>query len=406
MDFNKLPKTTGVYFFYETNKNPIYIGKAVNIQSRVKNHKDFFMPKVKKVKYIETNSEIDALLLEANLIKKHQPKYNVMWRDDKNYFYVCIAKNKQKIPYIFITHQPDRESRSMNHDSRFIIQSMGPFVEGTALKNVLKYLRRVFPYYTSSKHPKIKCTWCHLNLCPGPQPNLKLYKNNIKKLILILQGKRNRVLSSLQNEMKKLSKEAKYEEAGKIRDQISALQQVMSHTLGNKSAYAQLLSTTRIECYDISNIQGKFATGSMVVFINGQPAKSEYKKFKIKLSDTPNDIAMLKEVISRRLNHTEWVYPDMMLIDGGRAQLNAAIACKSKFLISNFKSNTKSQISKIKIISIAKGRQELFIEGQKLPILLKNIPQETQNLILQLDEEAHRFAITYHKKLRKNNLLS
>ena len=104
MEFDNLPKTSGVYLFYENNKTPIYIGKAINIHNRVKSHRDFFMPKVRKVDYIETNSEIEALLLEANLIKKYQPKYNVMWRDDKNYFYVAIARNAQKIPYIYITH--------------------------------------------------------------------------------------------------------------------------------------------------------------------------------------------------------------------------------------------------------------------------------------------------------------
>ena len=196
--------------------------------------------------------------------------------------------------------------------------------------------------------------------------------------------------------MAQFSKESKFEEAGKIRDRIYNLQQIMAHSIVIENSKATQESNVgdifaKVECYDISNIQGKFATGSMVVFVNGESDKSQYKKFKIRLMDTPNDIAMLREVLERRFNHPEWKYPEVILIDGGKAQLNIAIKVKNKL--------------PIKIISIAKGRQELFIEGQKNPIPLKLLPQNIYNLILQLDSEAHRFAITYHKKLRKKNLL-
>jgi len=152
----------------------------------------------------------------------------------------------------------------------------------------------------------------------------------------------------------------------------------------------------RIECYDVSNIQGKSATGSMVVFVDGKPDKNQYRKFKIKIDDKPNDIAMLKETLDRRLLHKEWPYAEIMLIDGGIAQLNVAIKSKDQ--------DEKTKI--IKVISIAKGRQELFIEGRTNPIPLKSLPQEIYNLVKYLDDEAHRFAITYHKKLRKNKLLA
>ncbi|MCX6723965.1 MAG: UvrB/UvrC motif-containing protein [Candidatus Staskawiczbacteria bacterium] len=443
--FDNLPKTSGVYSFFATPKpngvggldEPIYIGKAVNIRDRVKNHFNgnnwwektlLRQGFAGRVGFIKTNSEIEALILEANLIKKYQPKFNVVWRDDKNYFYVAIAQAKNRIPYIYITHQPK---------NKFQIKYIGPFVEGTALKKTLRFLRRAFPYYTSATlrrgsglaHPKLKCTYCHLNLCPGPRlfearlarPSgeaanlIAEYKKSIKKMILILQGKRSLVLNSLKREMKKLSKENRFEEAAKTRDKIYNLQQVMSHTkiinaekeivtfLARAKKVTILLKNllrarkpiSRVECYDVSNIQGKFATGSMVIFVDGKPDKSLYKKFKIITEDTPNDIAMLKETLERRFNHPEWEYPEVILIDGGKAQLNVAIKTKNQML------KTKT----IKVISIAKGRQELFIEGKNRPIALKNLPQEIYNLILQLDDEAHRFAITYHKKLRKNNLL-
>jgi excinuclease ABC subunit C len=148
---------------------------------------------------------------------------------------------------------------------------------------------------------------------------------------------------------------------------------------------------SRIECYDVSNIQGKNATGSMVVFEKNILNKNLYRKFKIIMKNEPNDIAMLEEVLKRRFNHLEWKYPEIILIDGGKAQLNIAIKAKNL--------NSKSKL--IKIVSIAKGKQELFIEGKIKPIPLKLLPQEVYNLIKQLDDEAHRFAITYHKKLRK-----
>lgn len=408
-ELNQLPKTSGVYCLAspkpkgEGGFTVIYIGKAVNIQSRVKNHfsqpsyrDNLFMSQVKRVGYFETNSEIEALILEANLIKKYQPRYNVVWKDGKNYFFVAIEKNAQKIPFIYITHQKKPE-----------VQHIGPFVDGASLKKTLRYLRRSFPYYSAKNHPKIKCIWCHLNLCPGPQPDLAEYKKNIKKLILILQGKRKAVLNSLKQEMNLASKENKFEEAGKIRDRISNLEYVISHANVINSVSKNYTTVRflpilqgllglekeihKIECYDISNIQGKMATGSMVVFVDGAPDKSQYKKFKIRMENTPNDIAMLKEIISRRLAHKEWPYPEVMLIDGGIAQLNAAISAKNNL--------------PIKMISIAKRNKDLYIEGKTGFIPLKSLPQEIYNLIIRLDDEAHRFAITYHKKLRKKKLL-
>ena len=197
---NELPKTSGVYCFME-RKETIYIGKAINIQSRVKNHfnqpsyrDNLYIERVDKIGYLETNSEIEALILEANLIKKYQPKFNVIWKDDKNYFYVAFVENNAGVPYVFITHQKNYEKA----------EYIGPFVEGTALKKTLRFLRRVFPYYSAKNHPKTKCTYCHLGLCPGPNPDLADYKKNIKKLILILQGKRSAVLNSLKNKIRML----------------------------------------------------------------------------------------------------------------------------------------------------------------------------------------------------------
>ena len=321
LDKNKisnLPKTSGVYAFKSGGKF-LYIGKAVNLKNRVNSHNEAFVRGVrgrdKHIAYIETESENEALLLEAKLIKKYQPKYNTAWKDDKNYFYAGVTN--EPFPRVFITHQPQN-----NGGSTSII---GPFVNGKKLKQTLKDLRKIHPYRTCKTIPKKPCLWHHLNQCPAPC----------------------------------------------------------------------LFNGNRLEAYDISNIHGQEATGSMVTFVNGKPDKNFYRKFKIKTVYGPNDVAMLKEVLERRLKHREWPYPNVILIDGGKAQLNVAVNCKFKIKNCKF----------IKVMAIAKKNNELFIEGRKKPILLKSLPRKTFNLILRSRDEAHRFARDYHHKLREKALL-
>ncbi len=447
---SKLPKETGVYALSK-GAELLYIGKAVNIKERVKQHfqqpsycDSLFLDKVKKVGYIKTDSEfaehsahltshptpqgstIEALILEANLIKKYRPKYNVVWKDDKNYFYVAITN--EEFPRVFITHQLKIKNCKLK------IDIIGPFVEGKSLKTTLTFLRKVFPYYTSKSHPRGSCLWCGLRLCPGPNPDRKDYRKNIKNLISVLRGKSGKVLRNLKEEMEKSSVSQDYEKAAKLRDKIISLEKIISHTRVFEPVDLRLQQTVeidpqqvlrrilnvkkairRIEAYDISNIQGKEATGAMVVFTNGQPDKSQYRKFKIKIAGKPNDVAMLKEILSRRFNHLEWPLPDLMLIDGGKAQLNAALSITRN---PNFPSRVGAHVKPagemwgkareklgFRIISLAKRKNELFVEGRKKPVLLKTMPREIFNLILQLRDEAHRFAIAYHHKLRIKTLL-
>lgn len=381
---DQLPRHPGVYCF-KNEGDLFYVGKALNLRERAKNHflrstyrDNLFIDQVKKIGFIQTDSEIDALILEADLIKKFQPKYNIIWKDDKNYFYAAITK--EKLPRILITHQP-RNAEAL---------AIGPFVEGTALKRVLKLLRRPFPYYTARSHPAKACLWCHLNLCPGPNPEAKQYQKNIKKLITVLQGRKKSVLKNLQKEMALASLKEEFEKAARIRDQIESLENIFSHR-GRGENY----DNKRIEAYDVSNIQGKEATASMITFVNGQPDKNFYRRFKIRISGKPNDTAMLKEALLRRLNHPEWPYPNLLLIDGGKAQLNIAFKAKSQ--------NPNTQ--KIKTMALAKKHNELFIEGRRKPVLLAALPSETAHLILRLRDEAHRFALAYHHHLRQKGLI-
>lgn len=397
----KLPQAPGVYVF-KKGRRILYIGKAANLRERVKQHlkepRSLFNES--SVWYCLTGSEIEALLLEAKLIKKYKPKYNVLWRDDKNYFYVAITK--ELLPRIFLTHQTNLKNKSGTLKANFI----GPFVDGKALKQTLRYLRKIFPYYTRppKNHPKIKCPWCHLDLCPGPNPDAKEYRKNIKSLIEVLKGERARLTNNLKKEMIKASKTQDFEKAAKLRDQIFNLEKVLanakilhpSERTVKKTPWHSNYNCLRIEGYDISNIQGKMATGSMVTFMDGKPDKNFYRRFKIKFEKKPNDIAMLKEVLNRRFKHKEWAFPDLILVDGGQAQLNAAQLIAKRYKL------------KAKIIALTKDKRhkgyKIFMTHKKEPIKLSDLPADWRNLILQIGHEAHRFAISYHRKLRKVDL--
>lgn len=435
---DRIPKTPGVYIL--KNKTGIlYIGKAVNLQERVKNHArqtsyrdGLFMRKVRHIGYAETPSEIDALLMESALIKKHQPKYNVFWKDDKKYFYAAIATHMP--PYIFITHQPyetaqitKNKTQTKHHpqntnNTRVSEKSLkgkiharyiGPYVDGRSLKRALRYLRKAFPYYTTAKHPSLRCGYCHLGLCPGPAPDMALYKKNLQRLIGVLKGKRTSVLGRLKKEMAMLSKNKQYEQAGIARDQIFALENIARHRLTydakkekeeqQKQEYPiverslqKLFQTAmpmrRVEEFDISNIQGTAATGSMVVFVKGKRAPHLYRKFKVLAESKPNDFAMIKEIIARRMRHAEWGWPDLMIIDGGKGQLNAALSALAVRRRNFF------------VAALAKRKTELFLQGRKESVPAHGLPLPTQRFLLRIRDEAHRFAISYHKILRKKYL--
>jgi excinuclease ABC subunit C len=424
---SRLPKNPGVYCF-KGGKKILYIGKATNLRERVKNHfqqpsyKDYlFLDKVEKVGYIKTDSEIEALILEAELIKKIQPKFNVIWRDSKNYFFV--GKTKEEFPRIFWCHQ----KKIKNQKSKIKIEYIGPFVDGKALKETLKVLRKVFPFRSCRVLPKRACLWYHLGRCPAPCllnskyqiPNSKAFKEKIKKecqrnaesVFKIIQGKEKEVLKELKKEMKEAVKKENFEEAAKIRDQLLALERILEHSrilekeirleVPWKDVEEKLKRVlkveriSRIEAFDVSQIHGDFAVGSMVTFINGVPEKNFYRRFKIKFTEKPSDVDMIKEILERRFKHEEWGFPDLILIDGGIAQLRAALKCKMQ--------NAKCKM--IKVLALAKGEKKLYIEGERKPLFLKNLPREIFNLILNLDNEAHRFAISYHKKLRERELI-
>ena len=416
----KAPKRAGIYIFKNKTGEILYIGKAGNLRNRVRQYLkpdperpflEHLMKEAEKLELKTTGSEIEALILESRLIKERQPKYNVALRDGKRHFYVGFSN--EDFPKAFITHQPTK---------------LGPFTDGTALRTTLRLLRRIFLYCTCKQKHNNFCLNYHIGKCPGycclkKQPEksqVRNYRKNIKAVMDILAGKKDSVIKNLKKEIDLLARNKDFEKAIEMRDKMIKLEKVFENAkiirdakyrLEQKESILDKLALIfklpkppgRIEGYDISNIQGKDAVGSMVVFVDGQPDKNEYRKFKIRLKNKPDDIAMLKEVLTRRFKHSgmprtpkpsakEWPRPDLIFVDGGIAQLNAA-----KSSIINYKLS-------IPIISLAKGKKEIFSTTLKKPVPLRKLLLEIKNLILHIDSEAHRFAISYYRKVHRRHM--
>ncbi len=420
-----ISQTPGVYIYRDIANNVIYVGKGVNLSRRV--HQYFsrddavgektrvLVSQIADIETIPTLTEFDALLLEANLIKQYLPKYNVIARDDKSPLYVLITK--EKLPQILFVRRQALQGTSLHG------YDYGPFQSAFVVRNLLRSLRRIVPYCTQKQRNGLPCFYTHLGLCnPCPSVIAKLpegeekrelthqYRKNIFRLRAILSGKGQYILAELEKDMKRASDRKDFEKAASLRNQLTGLADMLqkhydpsfyvegegaedifekenaelTHALS--SIYPQLAVLNRIECIDISNLGGKQAVGSMVVLINGQPDRSQYRKFRIRMPNIPNDVAMIAEVLNRRLRHTEWTYPDLLVIDGGKGQVASALRVLQERHIA------------LPIIGLAKRREEIIV-----PTFKVRLPTTSPGLHLleRVRDEAHRFAITYHRLLRR-----
>lgn len=508
-----LPRQPGCYLFKNATGQILYIGKAKNLKNRVRSYftdqaqlspaKEQMVAAINQIDYITVRTEAEALLLESNLIKKHQPRYNIVLRDDKFFQYLKIVNEPQ--PRIITTRRliPDGS------------EYYGPYSSGTNLKQTLRILRKIFPFRTANKNDFVYDV-----LQAGEKVSTHQYHHRLGNIKKILRGKNNQVKKILEKKMKRASQDKNYEQAAFYRDglknleKINSIQQVImtkpsnadiinwieyDHTIflallkirqgrvsdkltayltnplqtetelihsfikqyylnlsdqpkilvlpiefkletseannifQNKikiktplrGKYKKLLELTklnaaeyakqnqptflaahnitgalknlkkelkltkipqRIEGYDISNIQGKYAVGAMVVFQNGQPAKAHYRKFKIKYSTgQPNDFAMLAEIIARRLRHDDWPSPDLLVVDGGKGQLTAA------------QQTLKNQAVNWPLLALAKKQEEVFVPGEKNRLkIFRNSPEYF--LLQRIRDEAHRFAIGFYRQ--------
>ncbi|MBI3442918.1 MAG: GIY-YIG nuclease family protein [Candidatus Sungbacteria bacterium] len=422
----KAPHTPGVYIF-RTGKTAVYVGKAADIYKRLSSYfrKNVsaktrqMVAEATSLEWIETPSEIEALIKEAEMIKAHLPKFNLALRDDKNYFYVAVTC--EQFPRIFLTHQLQRNRIGRIKLNKGVgANYIGPFTSGPALKEVLALLRRAFPYCTCTQLHKRPCLNSQIEKCLGfccidtkhiiQDTNHKEYGENIKNIVAILTGKKKKLLIEFKRQMREAAKKQDFEKAALFRNQMVSIENIFGHRPLTHRRYVHqrhgrdwqkierviktLLVTaspiSRVEGYDISNISGTEATGSMVVFINGKPEKSAYRMFRIKTVDQPNDVAMHREVMARRLAHVkDWGAPDLLVIDGGKPQLNA------------IRSVLRPGHETIRLAALAKREEELFIEGKNTPQRLDSLPPDVKLFFQHVRDESHRFAKKYHHKLRK-----
>ncbi len=385
-----LPDAPGVYFMKDSKGKLLYVGKAGSLKRRVTSY--FLRPhdsriqkmvsEIRAIDYEETDTALEALILESALIKKFQPPFNVKEKDGKSFLYVEITKDK--FPRVILVRGKD-----LTQGKYF-----GPFTSASSIREALRIIRKIFPWSVHAPEKigtfKRPCFDYEVGLCPGTcigAGSRTEYMKNIRNIKLFFEGKKRQIVIQLKKEMKEASAALEFERAEKFQRQIFALQHIrdvalISESEFNLPATTYQLQPTRIEGYDISNISGTSAVGSMVVFENGAPNKSEYRKFKIRTFDASNDVGMMREVLRRRFQNS-WPLPQVILIDGGAPQVNVAHKVLAEFSL------------QIPIVGIAKGPE------RKKNEFIGTIPAGVTPLtLIRVRDEAHRFAITYHKKLR------
>lgn len=388
----KAPNSPGVYLMKSATGEIIYVGKATSLKERLRSYLASDLPlktrkqmlEVADIEVIGTESPVEALFLESKLIKKYSPKFNIKEKDDKSRLYVYFTK--EKFPAIKMIRETDL---AMIKEKRPILY--GPYSSSKSVSDAIELVRRVFPFRTCRVLPSKKCLYGYIGLCNVPCEGLvseEDYLQNIKSIRKYFKGERSQIIKQLEKQQQKYSRDLRYEEAAKKRDQVSALKHLSEMFVLSRDDRAPIFE--RIEGYDISNILGQHAVGSMVVFTQGLSDKSEYRKFKIKSVHGANDVAMMKEVLSRRFNarNRSWPKPDLIIIDGGRGQVNAAISVLRE---NNFN---------IPVIGIAKGKDRKRDEI----ITSKVLPRQEITLFKQIRDEAHRFAKGYYKKLHSREI--
>ena len=408
---NKLPVEPGVYFHKNAAGEIIYVGKAAVLKNRVrqyfqKSHKDVktmaLVREIADTDWIVVDTEMDALFLESEMIKRYMPKWNILLRDDKAVSYVRINMNDE-VPHITFTRNP------LDDKATYV----GPFYGKSGVEKALRVLRQIFPYYIKPYSGK-KTLDTDLGLTPGIEvgnSTAKDYKRNLRKLIRYLEGDREKLLNDLEKTMYDEASKGNYELAAEARDQLFKLKELKKKIIFSDKEFLDISSDQalkqlqdlleltepprRIEGYDISHQSGENTVASMVVFINGASARSEYRKFKIRTSKN-DDLKSMQEVITRRLKHKEWDLPDLIVLDGGATQVNAVLPLLEPYnipVIGRDKSGDHSKSAGVKII----------IPGKEMVHLPSS--SHIARLIARIDEEAHRFAITYHSLLKRKSML-
>lgn len=420
------PFSPGVYLMKDGNERIIYIGKAKSLRKRASSYfrKDAIedlrvgplVREIRNIDHIETESEVEALLLEARLIKDIQPKYNKELKDDKTFPYIQIT-SREDFPKVEITRQPRVSNAKL----------YGPFLNGRQLKNAVVVLQKIFKFRTcslnltaSSNRDKWSrpCILASIGQCSAPcagRITMELYRRNIRRLQEFLAGDRQKILSEITNDMKQASKELNYELAAQYRDQLTALTSLRAKgdidedvqpevfpieprkgVVGLQKIFHLPSPPRIIEGIDIAHIQGENTVASLVHFVDGKPLKSGYRRYRIKTVGGINDYSSIAEVVARRFSHQSVgaPFPDILLIDGGKGQLHAALSALES-------SSYKPTLT----ISLAKQNEEIYVPYQDEPLRLSR-HSFALRLLQSVRDESHRFAQHYHHILRRRSVFS
>ncbi len=400
----QLPDTPGVYLF-KKGKDILYIGKATSLRDRVRSYlsKDVIntrgvrvagLPLIaNRVDYLVTGSVLEALFLEAELIKRHQPPFNTKEKDDKSFLQVMITK--EDWPRVLLVRGKDLKALADNQSAIY-----GPFPSGRELKKGLGLIRKIFPFRDQCSpftegNPRVEkrpCFNAQIGLCPGVCSGAisqKDYHQHLNQLKLFLSGREKRLYRSLERDMAAAVKLENFEQAKIIRDRLFSLRHIQDVALisDSKVRPRSLPDSFRLEAYDVAHLGGQNTVGVMVVVENGEPVKAEYRKFKLRgeAKNISNDVANLREILTRRLTHLEWARPNIVVMDGGIAQVKVA------------KKVLEEQGVTAAIIGVVKNdrhRPSRLVGDTK--ILTTNLTRE----ILLANSEAHRFALRYHRQVR------
>ncbi|MBP6929736.1 MAG: GIY-YIG nuclease family protein [Candidatus Moranbacteria bacterium] len=395
---NEFPETPGVYFFLNEQDQLLYIGKATSLRDRVRSYfiQDIIetrgpkirlmLERIASIGYMRTDSVLEALILESNLIKAEQPPYNTDAKDNKSFNHVVITK--ETFPRVLIVRGRDIEQKKFTDPVKYIF---GPFPAGGALRDALKIVRRLFPYRDRCLPESGKpCFSAQIGLCPGVCAGVlsaKEYGRTINHIRLFFEGHKSDVVKQLEREMKVCAKERRFEQAGAIKKTLFGLHHIQDMALIKDDLREK--HAHRIEAYDVAHLSGTASVGVMVVVEESRPNKNEYRQFKLREKHNGNDLSALEEILTRRLKHKEWTLPELIVVDGAHLQFERAEQVLREMEIT------------IPIVGVVK---DVHHKADRLigPVaLIERFEKE----ILLANTEAHRFAITFHRKRREKEFL-
>lgn len=407
LDKKKLPDAPGVYFFLGPRKKILYIGKATSLRSRVRSYFDptigvkrspvieRMVQEAKTVDFTKTDSVLDALILEANLIKHWKPPANVDGKDDKSWNYVVITN--EEYPRVLLVRGHELYQK---FEERELKKVFGPFPHGAPLKEALALVRKIFPFFDTKKPVTAKLSKQEkgsiafnqeIGIYPGRNGLTKEeYLKTIRHIVLLFEGKKPILLKELEKEMRLAAKEERFEDAKKLKAQAFALTHIRDISLIKEEIQNPRGNGFRIEAYDVAHLGGSAMTGVMVVLEGGVAKKSDYRKFTIKSVTSSNDTKALTEILERRFNHSEWPLPGLMVVDGAKAQMNAARAVLESF---------GYQIPLVGVVKdeFHRPREILGDTAHK---------KEEERAILLANAEAHRFAMAFHTEKRNKKMFT